>query len=78
MKLLGSLLVSSAFAQTVSVPTTITPTYPSQLEEIEQGCIRVISNLPGTDEAFVENWTIKAGIFNRSSIKFNRMLHLRL
>ena len=63
MKLLGSLLVSSAFAQTALVPTTVTPSYPTQLEEIEQGCIRVISNLPGTDEEFVDNWTIKAGIY---------------
>ena len=63
MKLLGSLLVSSAFAQTVSVPTTIPPTYPPQLEEIEQGCIRVISNLPIADDEFVDNWTIKDGIY---------------
>ena len=63
MKLLGSLLISSAFAQTVSVPTIVTPTYPPEIDEIEKGCIRVISNLPGTDEAFVDNWTIKAGIY---------------
>ena len=62
MKLLGSLLVSSAFAQTVLPPTTVTPSYPPQLTELEQGCIDVISNLPIADEDFVDNWTIKAGI----------------
>ena len=59
MKLLGSLLASSAFAQTTLSPSS----FPSQLKELEQGCIDVISNIPGTDERFVETWTIKDGIY---------------
>ena len=63
MKLLGSLLGSSAFAQTVLTPTTVTPSYPPELAELEQRCIDVISNLPISDQDFVDNWTIKAGIY---------------
>ena len=63
MKLLGSLLVSSAFAQTVLPPTTVTPSYPPEIDELEKGCIDVISNLPISDEDFVDKWTIKAGIY---------------
>ena len=59
MKLLGSLLASSAFAQT-TLPQS---PFPPQLEELEQSCIDVISNIPGTDEKFVETWTIKDGIY---------------
>ena len=63
MKLLGSLLVGVAYAQSVTPPTTVTPGYPPPIGELEQCCIKVISNIPDTDEKFVETWTIKVGIY---------------
>ena len=63
MKLLGSLLVSSAHAQTVLSPTIVAPSYPPQIDELEKCCNKVISNIPGADERFVETWQIKDGIY---------------